>query len=297
MAILKNKTQKNFTMISNNILCDRALSMKDRGVLCTLCSLPDGWDFSITGLSAIVPDGTSSIRASIESLEKLGYLIRTKTRDAEGHFTSTIEIFTEKRKISDITHERKPVTDNPSREIQGGYSATDNQPQYNTQNIKNKDNTKMIYQSSDLDDEIDYRKQIADNIKLDTLLSDQSYDKNQIEGVYELIVKTVNSSDETMRINSKEFPSDEIKTHFLKLGYDEVKYVLNQLNNPTGPITNPESYIKTLLYNTLYFKHKPSQSSRSNTYQSPGMIRNQFNNYPQRNDYNFEELERRLVKN
>lgn len=62
MAVLKNKTQKNFTMISNSVLCDKDLSMKDRGVLCTICSLTDGWEFSIAGLSAIVPDGVDAIR-------------------------------------------------------------------------------------------------------------------------------------------------------------------------------------------------------------------------------------------
>ena len=100
MTILKNKTHGNFTMISNTILKDKELSMKDRGVLCTLCSLPNGWDFSINGLSAIVPDGTSSIRASIENLERFGYILRTKTRDSKGHFTSMIEIFPEKRGVS-----------------------------------------------------------------------------------------------------------------------------------------------------------------------------------------------------
>lgn len=44
MAVLKNKKQKNFTMISNSVLCDKDLSMKDKGVLCTICSLPDGWE-------------------------------------------------------------------------------------------------------------------------------------------------------------------------------------------------------------------------------------------------------------
>ena len=57
MAVLKNKTQRNFTMRSNNVLYDKELSMKDRGVLCTIGSAPDGWEFSIAGLSAIVPDG------------------------------------------------------------------------------------------------------------------------------------------------------------------------------------------------------------------------------------------------
>lgn len=84
MAVLKNKTQKNFTMISNNILRDKSLSMKDCGVLCTLCSLPDGWEFSIVGLSATVPDGVDSIRKSITNLEELGYMNRTKSRGSDG---------------------------------------------------------------------------------------------------------------------------------------------------------------------------------------------------------------------
>ena len=54
--ILKNKTQNNFTMISNNILRDNSLKMIDRGVMCTICSLPDGWDFSVAGLCKIVPE-------------------------------------------------------------------------------------------------------------------------------------------------------------------------------------------------------------------------------------------------
>ena len=61
MAVLKNKTQRNFTMISNSVLRDKELSMKDRGVLCTICSLPDGWEFSIAGLSSIVPDGVDGL--------------------------------------------------------------------------------------------------------------------------------------------------------------------------------------------------------------------------------------------
>ena len=88
MAILKNKTQNNFTMISNNVLRDKELSLKDRGVLCTLFSLPDGWKFSIGGLSAIVPDGVHAIRTSIVNLENLGYMERTKARGEDGKYIS-----------------------------------------------------------------------------------------------------------------------------------------------------------------------------------------------------------------
>ena len=96
MAVLKNKTQKNFTMISNTILRDKELSMKDRGVLCTICSLPDGWKFSIEGLSAIVTDGVDAIRASVIKLEKMGYMTRSKTRGKDGKYTSEIEVYTKR---------------------------------------------------------------------------------------------------------------------------------------------------------------------------------------------------------
>lgn len=77
---MKNKTQKNFTMISNSVLRDKDLSMKDRGVLCTICSLPDGWEFSIAGLSSIVPDGVDAIRKSIFNLEELEDERKKRTR-------------------------------------------------------------------------------------------------------------------------------------------------------------------------------------------------------------------------
>ncbi len=138
-------------MISNTILKDKELSMKDRGVLCTLCSLPNGWDFSINGLSAIVPDGTSSIRASIENLERFGYILRTKTRDSKGHFTSMIEIFPEKRGVSNNSttnsNERKSAMGNPSQKNHNGKSVKGNSSQYNTNNTKSKYDNNMLYQS------------------------------------------------------------------------------------------------------------------------------------------------------
>ena len=145
MAVLKNRTQKNFTIISNSILRDKELSMKDRGVLCTICSLPDGWEFSIAGLSAIVPDGTDSIRGSILKLEKLGYLVRTKTRTSNGKFASEIEVFPEKASVADPpsrkTRHGKSVTDNPSRTDRHGHAVTEKPPEYNTENQNKTCNT------------------------------------------------------------------------------------------------------------------------------------------------------------
>ena len=77
MPIIKNRTQSNFTQISNGILRDQKLPMKERGVLCTLLSFPDKWKFSVEGLSAIVPDGRDSLNHAINNLierQKIIYL-------------------------------------------------------------------------------------------------------------------------------------------------------------------------------------------------------------------------------
>ncbi len=147
MAILKNNTQANFTIINNSVLRDPELSIKDRGMLCTLIGLPNDWEFSIEGLAKILPDGYQAIHGSIKRLEELGYLTRTKQRRPDGRFESVIEITPEGRK--DDRH-GKPAADNPRREIHGGKPTADNQRQYNNKDIKlnsNKEDIKSINHS------------------------------------------------------------------------------------------------------------------------------------------------------
>ena len=223
MAVLKNKTQNNFTMISNNVLRDKELSMKDRGVLCTICSLPDGWEFSIAGLSAIVPDGVDAIRASIVNLEKLGYMERTKARGKDGKYISEIEVFTEKRAMLDLPSWKirhgKTNTDNPSRVNHDGKTVTDNPTEYNTDNIKQNNKTddiKSIYQSDEnpgLDGQTDiiaYQELIADNIKLDWLLdvaSRHNADEVQmVREIYEVICDMVCYPRKKVEIKAVSYP-------------------------------------------------------------------------------------------
>lgn len=92
MQILRNRTQNYFTIISNEILRNRELSLKDRGLLCTLIGLPDSWKFSVKGLAFIIIDGKDSIRTSLIKLEKLGYVNRYKERDLLGRFMTIIEV-------------------------------------------------------------------------------------------------------------------------------------------------------------------------------------------------------------
>lgn len=66
MPVLKNKTQGRYVNVCKGILENRSLGLRDRGMLVTLLSFPDNWDFSIAGLAKILPDGKSAISASLE---------------------------------------------------------------------------------------------------------------------------------------------------------------------------------------------------------------------------------------
>jgi hypothetical protein len=109
MAYLKNPKQ--FTVIDQRILMDKRLSIKDRGMLVTLLSLPDGWNFSVIGLSKILPDGITTITTSLRSLEKHGYLKRTRIKDAHGRYTDV-----EWNPLNEppaVTPAAEPRTENP----------------------------------------------------------------------------------------------------------------------------------------------------------------------------------------
>lgn len=78
MPVFKNKTQGQYVNVYKDILKNNSLNLRDRGMVVTLLSLPDNWEFTISGLSKIIPDGISAIRASLTHLEKLGYVTRTQ---------------------------------------------------------------------------------------------------------------------------------------------------------------------------------------------------------------------------
>ncbi len=87
MDILRNKTQ-GFTIVNNKILKDKYMGQRERGMYATLCSLPDGWELSVAGLEAILPDGKTAITHSLNLLEKHGYLVRNQKR-VRGRITGT----------------------------------------------------------------------------------------------------------------------------------------------------------------------------------------------------------------
>ena len=166
MAVLKNKTQGNFVMISRNIVKNKKLGITERGLLLTLLSLKDGWEFSIEGICTILPDGRDKVTRSLKKLMELGYITKEQARDERGTFGRNI------LEVHDIPVDEKgnPISDDPITENQiTDNLPSENQTQYNNiNNSKNKDTkTKECSEDTLPDDEYDslvkeYGKELVD---------------------------------------------------------------------------------------------------------------------------------------
>ena len=121
MPIYRNKTQQ-FTTVAQNVIRDENLALKDLGLLVSLLSLPDNWEFSERGLYAIFPnDGQNSIRTGLKNLERLGYLKRMRKRS--GGKLAEVEWSIYDSPCLENPNVEKPNVEKPNLE---------NLPQYNT---------------------------------------------------------------------------------------------------------------------------------------------------------------------
>ena len=88
MAVFRIEKTRDYTVMSNYHLRDMSLSLKAKGLLSLMLSLPENWDYTMKGLARICKDGIDSISGGIRELEAHGYLIRARVRGANGQLGS-----------------------------------------------------------------------------------------------------------------------------------------------------------------------------------------------------------------
>lgn len=105
----------NFTVMSNFHFKERAMSLKAKGLLSLMLSLPDTWDYSVAGLTTLSKDGKDGVMSALAELEKFGYLQRERTTNSKGQFAGIeYNIYEEPQREKPITE--KPILDNPITE-------------------------------------------------------------------------------------------------------------------------------------------------------------------------------------
>ena len=133
MATIRVNKNKNYTVMSNYHLQDKNLSLKAKGILSLMLSLPDNWDYSIEGLTTLSKDGKDSIITALHELEQNSYLVRTQNLNEKGQFNGYIYDIYEMKQ----TNTEQPFTEKPNTEEPTQIN--------NNKEIIKKQNTKHIY--------------------------------------------------------------------------------------------------------------------------------------------------------
>lgn len=155
MAVFRVHKNENYTVLSNYHFKEKGMSLKAKGLLSLMLSLPENWDYSAAGLVTLSKDGKDSVNAALKELEKFGYLRRTQAYDASGKFRGyNYEIFEQPTEVKT----EKPTTDKPFAENPSTVKpTTENPPQLNKKelNIKKLSTEKLNTKNQDKIDKID----------------------------------------------------------------------------------------------------------------------------------------------
>ena len=124
MATFRVERTKDYTVMSNHHLRNRSLSLKAKGLLSQMLSLPEGWDYTLAGLAQINKESKDAIRSAVNELEEAGYIQRRQTTDAGGKF-SVNEYIIYEQPVTALPSSENPTTDNPSTEKPSSENPTE----------------------------------------------------------------------------------------------------------------------------------------------------------------------------
>lgn len=268
MAVFRIDKTRDYTVMSNHHLRNTELSLKAKGLLSLMLSLPENWDYTTKGLAAICKDGIDSISSCIRELEKHGYIIRERMRNEKGQLT-TIEYTILEQPKNTLPEQEKPIRENPVLDIPAqAEPIQENTAQLNTNksNIKelNTDisNTYPIksYQKEPEPakeksdrigyDEVEtYRQIIKENIDYDVLSLNRNRDAAMLDEIVDLMTETVCTQKSNLVIAGDTYPAAIVKSKLLKLTSEHIEYVIDCMRENTSDIRNIKKYLLAALFN------------------------------------------------
>ena len=288
MAVFRVERNTGYTVMSNHHLRNKELTLKAKGLLSQMLSLPENWDYTLTGLSHINREKIDAIREAVKELEKAGYIVRSRERDEKGRLRGADYVIyeqpqpkepeaatsSEQPPISDLPTLENPTLDNPTLEkpTQENPTQLNKDISSKEQSITDLSSTHSIpfHSLNPLPYEQDeaatpperkrteaktnsaieiYREIIKENIDYDILIQDPKMDKDRLDEIVEIMLETVCTARKTIRIAGDDYPAELVKSKFMKLNSSHVEFVLDCMRENTTKIRNIKQYLKAVLFN------------------------------------------------
>ena len=276
MAVFRVERNTGYTVMSNHHLRNKALTLKAKGLLSQMLSLPEDWDYTLAGLSHINREKIDAIREAVKELEKAGYIIRSRERDEKGRLRGADYIIYEQPQppaeqadenapppVLDLPTLENPTLDNPTQE----KPMLENPTQLNKDISKKEkiitdvsNNDQSIYPAQPEDappfggiDRIDgnsavavYRDIIKDNIEYDALCS--QFDRERVDEIVELVLETVCSTAKYIKVGGEKYPAELVKSRLMKIGQFHIEYVFERIDKNTTKVYNIRAYLLKTLF-------------------------------------------------
>ena len=288
MAVFRVERNKGYTVMSNHHLRNKDLTLKAKGLLSQMLSLPEDWDYTLVGLSRINREKIDAIREAVRELEKAGYIQRSRERDEKGRLRGADYIIYEQPPILDLPTLENPTLEKPTQENPMLENPTlENPTQLNKEiqrtNLpkKEKSNTDLLNthsipilspNPSPLEDEAAeangsasaaeerkrkeandaykiYEEIIKDNIEYDHLVTYDRVDKDRLDEIVSIMLETVCTRRKTIRIAGDDYPAELVKAKFMKLNSSHIEFVFDCMRENTTKIRNIKQYLKAVLFN------------------------------------------------
>ena len=296
MAVFRVERNTGYTVMSNHHLRNKELSLKAKGLLSQMLSLPEDWDYTLAGLSHINREKIDAIREAVKELEKAGYIVRSRERDEKGRLRGADYVIYEQPQprepeaatsggqppILDLPTLENPTLDNPTLEKPTQEKPTLENP---TQLNKDIQRTDLPKKEKIITDEqsthsipilspnpspcreaatpperkgteataqsaVDiYREIIKDNIDYDILKQDMKFDSDRLDEIVDLMLETICTARKRVRIAGDDYPAELVKSKFMKLDGEHIRFVLDCMRENTTKIRNIKQYLKAALFN------------------------------------------------
>ena len=253
MAVFRIERTRDYTVMSNHHLRDKALSLKSKGLLSMMLSLPEDWNYTTRGLAKICKEGVDAIGGALRELEAAGYIVRHQMRDRQGRISDTEYVIYEQPqpKAPDT-----PQPDTASPDTENPYldsPDTEKPAELNSIPFRGfaaaRPPERKGRDAMSVEEMQSYRDLVLENIEYDHLCREFATYREDLDEIVELIVETVCARRKTTRIAGADFPHEVVRSRFLKLDSSHIEFVMECLHNNTTEVRNMKQYLLTVLFN------------------------------------------------
>lgn len=259
MPVFRVSKNRDFTVIANSVFKDRRLSAKAKGILVEMLSLPENWDYTLKGLTALFSDGIDSIRQGIKELEENGYIVRERKRDARGRLGGMEYVIyetPEKAVENSDPEQSSPANAEPTEDFPAQDESIEDKAMLYKELNKSRTKESITYlsnpyqsiteESPDVMGYDEARETVKENIEYEIL--SERYPVERLDEIVDIASEALCSRRNSFSLGKDTYPYALVKDRLLRLDSSHIEYILDCIDGNTTDIRNIEPYLlKTLI--------------------------------------------------